>query len=227
MTRNVVVEARNIKVFALLDSGCLVGDCMSQNIVDKLQATHLLVHVNTTICIGFDNKCDSSFPSLLINISFINEITSLRESFNTSVFILKYTPLDLIIGRATIKKQFFSLRTPSHFEDQTNLTVSRQIPGTFRERPSRESYSTTSLEQASQKAMAVRVQTHTVLSSPNPDDETVGSSMPSGKRKSDEIGNDTDLCLCSKALPWGSCKEGLDHPLPCAWRRWNRADRLE
>ena len=88
VTRNAVVEARNIKVFALLDSGCLVGDCMSQNIVDKLQATHLLVHVNTTICSGFDNKCDSSFPSLLINISFINEITSLRESFITSVFIL-------------------------------------------------------------------------------------------------------------------------------------------
>ena len=120
----------------------------------------------------------------------------------------------MIIGRATIKKQFFSLRTPSHFEDQTNLTVSKQIPGTFRENDSRESYSTTSLEQASQKAMAVRVQTHTVLSSPNSDDETVSSSMPSGKRKSDEIGNDTDLCLCSKALPWGSCKEGLDHPLP-------------
>ena len=67
----------------------------------------------------------------------------------------------------------------------------------FRDHRSQESHSTASLDQASQKAFAVRVQTHTVLSSPNLDDETVGSSMPSGKRKSDEIGNDTDLCLCA------------------------------
>ena len=79
---------------------------------------------------------------------------------------------------------------------------------------SQESYSTTSLEQASQKAIAVRVQTHTVLSSPNLDDETVGSSMPSGKRKSDEIGSNTDLCLCSKALPRGSCTERTNLPSP-------------
>ena len=69
------------------------------------------------------------------------------------------------------------------------------MPGTFREDDSRESYSTTPLEQASQKAIAVRVQTHTAISSPNSDDETVGSSMPSGKRKSDEIENGNNLCL--------------------------------
>ena len=182
---------------------------MSQKIVDQLRASHLLVYMNTTVCSGFDYQCDSRFPSLLINICFINEITSLRESFETRVLILKNTPLDLIRGRATIKQQCFSRKTPSHFEDSKNLTLyKRMMIEPFRDHRSQESQSTASLDHASQKAFAVRVQTHTVLSSPNLDDKTVGSSMPSGKRKSDEIGTETDLCLCSKALPRGSCKEG-------------------
>jgi hypothetical protein len=33
----------------LLDTGCLVGDIISQEIVDNLDASHLLYDVNTTI----------------------------------------------------------------------------------------------------------------------------------------------------------------------------------
>ena len=117
--------ANTVRVLALLDSGCLVGDCMSQKIVDQLHASHLLVYINTTVCSGFDNQCESRFPSLLINICFINEITSLRESFETRVLILQNTPLDLILGRSTIKQQMFSRKTPSHFEDSTNLTLEK------------------------------------------------------------------------------------------------------
>jgi hypothetical protein len=50
---------------ALLDTGCLVGDCMSQEIVDRLNASHLIVNIKTTICSGFDNNCSSDFSSLL------------------------------------------------------------------------------------------------------------------------------------------------------------------
>jgi hypothetical protein len=43
-----------------------VGDCISQEIVDKLNAAHLVVNIKTTICSGFNNNCSSDFPSLLI-----------------------------------------------------------------------------------------------------------------------------------------------------------------
>ena len=46
---------------ALLDSGCLIGDCMSQEIVNKLNANHLIVYTNTTICSGFNNECSRIF----------------------------------------------------------------------------------------------------------------------------------------------------------------------
>lgn len=44
----------------------LLGDCMSQEMVDHLKASHLLVYINTTICSGFDNHCSSKLPSLVI-----------------------------------------------------------------------------------------------------------------------------------------------------------------
>jgi hypothetical protein len=42
---------------ALLDTRCLVGDCISKSIVDSLNASHLLFNVSTTICSGFNNQC--------------------------------------------------------------------------------------------------------------------------------------------------------------------------
>jgi hypothetical protein len=112
----------NCSAQALLDSGCLIGDCMSQQIVDKLQATHLIVNTNTTICSGFNNEYSQNFPSLLIKISYFNERNLSLEVFETKVFILPKTPIDLIIGRKTIKQQRLTVTAPSNFEDQTNLT---------------------------------------------------------------------------------------------------------
>jgi hypothetical protein len=93
----------NLLVQAKLDTGCLVGDCMSQEIVDKLNASHLVVNINTTICSGFNNQCSSDFPSLLIKITSIHENSFLKESFDPRVLILPKSPIDIIIGRKTIK----------------------------------------------------------------------------------------------------------------------------
>ena len=88
------VVAVNKVCKALLDSGCLVGDCMSQHLVDELHASHLVVNIYTTICSGFDNHCSNTFPSLLINISFINETNALEETFLTRVIIIPKSPIE-------------------------------------------------------------------------------------------------------------------------------------
>jgi hypothetical protein len=51
----VTTAGKNIR--ALLDTGCLVGDCISKQVVDSLNASHLLFDVITTICSGFNNQC--------------------------------------------------------------------------------------------------------------------------------------------------------------------------
>jgi hypothetical protein len=98
------LSRNNCSAKALLDTGCLIGDCMPQNIVYKLKAMHLIVHTNTTICSGFNNECSKNFPTLLIKISYFNERTLSLEGFETTVYILPKTPIDLIIGRKTIKQ---------------------------------------------------------------------------------------------------------------------------
>jgi hypothetical protein len=40
------------KIQFKLDTGCLIGDCMSQETVDKLNASHLIVNIYITICSG-------------------------------------------------------------------------------------------------------------------------------------------------------------------------------
>jgi hypothetical protein len=48
-----MVAGKDIRV--LLDTGCLVGDCISKKVVDSLNASDLLFDVATTICSGFNN----------------------------------------------------------------------------------------------------------------------------------------------------------------------------
>jgi hypothetical protein len=112
----------DLLVQALLDTGCLVGDCMSQEIADKLNASHLVVNINATICSGFNNQCSSDFPSLLIKMIFVHQNTFLKESFITRVLILPESPIDIIIGRKIIKTIHFPTKTLSHSGCEINLT---------------------------------------------------------------------------------------------------------
>jgi hypothetical protein len=103
-----------------LNSSSLAGDFISLDIVKRLKASHLVKQVDTTIYSGIDNQCSSSFPSLDLNISYTNEVTLKQESFNTTVLVL-HSPIDLIIGRSSLKLHQFLTKIPSHFEVTTNL----------------------------------------------------------------------------------------------------------
>jgi hypothetical protein len=119
------------RIRALLDTGCLVRDCISKSIVDSLNASHLLFNVSTTICSGFNNQCQNNLQALKINLSFTNEITSFLEHIITTVIVLKDSPIDLIIGRKTIKKLRLIDSLPSHFVESTNLDVLQNTQESF------------------------------------------------------------------------------------------------
>jgi hypothetical protein len=59
MHKHCVSKLRHIsetkEVTALLDTGCLVGDCISQGIIKSLNTFNYLFDTNTTICSGFHN----------------------------------------------------------------------------------------------------------------------------------------------------------------------------
>jgi hypothetical protein len=61
---NAVPMVAGKSIRALLDIGCLVGDCISKSVVEKLNASDLLFNVSTTICNGFNNQCKNNFQAL-------------------------------------------------------------------------------------------------------------------------------------------------------------------
>jgi transposase InsO family protein len=226
-----LTNTKGFTVKALLDTGALIGNCISEDIVNKLNAKHLIVHTNTTICSGFNNECNDNFPALMINLSYINERTNLLESFQTLVFILPKTPIDIIIGRKTIKKERLTLTVPSHFEDQTKLTDTIEMTTEpFGDNISRkrgistqELYGATPLNQVESKGSPFKArahltnETHTRTSNLKSDDDTVDYEGLTGKQKSvrqDEAGkpDSPELCLCSKYLSRGSCRDGGSCP---------------
>jgi hypothetical protein len=54
-------EIQNIPV--LLDSGCPLYDCISQEVVNKLMLDILLYILTLLYVVGFNNECNDNFPS--------------------------------------------------------------------------------------------------------------------------------------------------------------------
>jgi hypothetical protein len=194
---------------ALLDTGCLVGDCISKKVVDSLNASDLLFDVATTICSGFSNQCKNKFQALKINLSFLNEITSSFDHFITTVIVLKDSPIDLIIGRETIKKLRLIDRLPSHFVESENQNVLQKSKAFFADNYSEELYGYKPKNQVrTERSGPVKAHAHTCISCLNPDDEAVDFNGPTVNNKADGedgINNTNPLCFCDKASSHGSC----------------------
>jgi hypothetical protein len=104
-------------VQCLLDSASLIGDFISQEIIEdfSLNSFIKLDNSNEKICSGLDNSCSISMGSLTASIMFINEINKKSEIILIIFLILKNSPIDLIIGRESIKNSIWSLKNRSHF----------------------------------------------------------------------------------------------------------------
>jgi hypothetical protein len=223
----VPIAGKSIRAF--LDTGCLVGDGISKSIVDSLNASHLLFNVSTTICSGFNNQWQNKFQALKINLSFTNEITSSLEHIITTVIVVKDSPIDLIIGRETIKKLRLIDSLPSHFVESTNLNVLQNTQESFANNSSKtrkvsfvddypeELFGYSPKNQVrTERDCPVKAHAYTCLSCLNLDDEAVDSYGPTVNNKAageDRIKN-TLLCLCNKASSYGSCLGRPDQLLP-------------
>ena len=55
--------------------------------------------------------------SVLVSVNFFNERVNNMNNFEIKAIILDSSPLDLVIGRSTIKKYGLVRQIPSQFED--------------------------------------------------------------------------------------------------------------
>ena len=99
-------------------TGCLAGDFVARRIVDKYYIKPILQSTaKLSVCSGFDNTCYDMSKSVIVSVKFFNERVNKINNFEIQAIILDSSPLDLIIGRSTIKKYGLVRQIPSQFED--------------------------------------------------------------------------------------------------------------
>ena len=89
---------------ALLDTGSLAGDFVSERLVEEYSLVPIVTAYHRTVCTGLNNECVKINTILLLRVTFFNEIVNKNTSFDIEATILNNTPIDLIIGRNTIIK---------------------------------------------------------------------------------------------------------------------------
>jgi hypothetical protein len=95
------VPTPGINCQALLDTGSIAGDFINNDLLLKLNGRNHTYKTNKLlkVCSGLDNHCLQSTDIL---VEFL--INSIKSSFTLTCHITSSGPLNLIIGRESIKK---------------------------------------------------------------------------------------------------------------------------
>jgi hypothetical protein len=104
-------------VQALLDTGSLAGNFISQAIITDLMAENYVYRTKRSfsVCSGLDNVCYDSDKMINLLFTYNNERTQKLQSIFLRAFVAQNSPIDLIIGRSSIKKHHFHRSNPTHF----------------------------------------------------------------------------------------------------------------
>ena len=115
---------KRINVEGLLDTGCLAGDFVARRIVDKYNIKPILQSTaKLSVYSGLDNTCYDISKSVIVSVNFFNKRVNETNNFEIKAIILDSSPLDLIIGRSTIKKYGLVRQIPSQFEDINTVLI--------------------------------------------------------------------------------------------------------
>ena len=106
-------ESVSVEGEALLNTGSLAGDFVSERLVEEYSLVPIVTANYRTVCSGLSNECVKINTILLLRVTLVNEIVNKNKSFDIEATILKNTPIDLIIGRNTIKKHKLFDQIPS------------------------------------------------------------------------------------------------------------------
>ena len=103
-------ESVSMEGEALLDTSSLFGDFVSERLVKEYSLVPIVTANHHTVCSGLNNECVKISTTLLLRVTFFNEIVDKNTSFDIEATILKNTPIDLIISRNKIKNINFLIK---------------------------------------------------------------------------------------------------------------------
>ena len=103
----------------MLDSGSLARDFVAKRVVSQLRLEHPTVtNKSRTVCSCLDSKCYDISDTLALYVFFISmNFYKNVAYFEINSIILESSPIDLLIGRETIKKFDLFNQVPSRLED--------------------------------------------------------------------------------------------------------------
>ena len=112
------MHPRENKTRALLDTGSLAGDFVSQALVNRFKLhSSVVITSSKSVCSGLNSSCLNLSHTLSLTVNFTNELTNKINSFSINAFILSDSPVELIIGITTIKKYNLFGAVPSFISD--------------------------------------------------------------------------------------------------------------
>ena len=89
----------------MLDSGSLAGDFIAKRVVSQLKLEHHVVtNKSRTVCSGLDSKSYDISNTLASYAFYYNELLQKVACFKINAIILESSPIDILIGRKTVKK---------------------------------------------------------------------------------------------------------------------------
>ena len=124
-----IAAGKGVNCQALLDSGSLAGDFINGKTLSALNGVHYLRSDGSlsTVCSGLDNKC----VSLSVYLDVVMEITIQRQRhyYTLSVRVSHDSPIDIILGRETIKRLNLVTLLPHFFFKSSEIpsTVSTAL----------------------------------------------------------------------------------------------------
>ena len=98
---------------APVDTGSLAGDLISEKTANKFNFTPIQTNSELKVCSGLDNTCYNVDIKIDLCVTSYNELLNNDDTLDISAIVLKETPIDIIIGRDTIRKYQLFDKIPS------------------------------------------------------------------------------------------------------------------
>ena len=113
------------EIAALVDTGSLAGDFVALRVIQNLKLTKYIVSTSQrTVCSGLDNKCYDISRHIPLYVSYFSEALNKTDVFLIDAIVLDSSPVDLLIGKKTIRKTQIFTSVPSQLSNNSVTATS-------------------------------------------------------------------------------------------------------
>ena len=106
------ITKSNVK--ALLDTGSLAGDFIANRVIKALNLDNFVKEQKSKyVCSGLDNKCCNICSTIALQVEYYSEKLNKLVSIKINPQVLDFSPIDLVIGRNTIRQYSIFSEVPS------------------------------------------------------------------------------------------------------------------